>query len=362
MEVTAAVRQGGGIGRYVRELLRALAQLDTATDYKLFYASPSPLPYPLPPLSSNFTARHLPFHDIWLARFWHRFQVPLPVETITGAIDLYHAPDFTLPPTRAKSILTVHDLSFERDPDSAAPGLRTYLKTVVPRSVHRATHVIAVSQATKQDLIELYSVPENKISLLYEGVDTIFRPTPSPAIREKYGIGSNPYIFSVSTIQPRKNYKRLIQALAALPPDYNLVIAGGKGWLYDDIFAEAEKPAVRGRVKFIGFVPDDDLSALYTEAAAFAYPSLYEGFGLPLLEAMACGTPTLTSNVSCLPEVAGGASILVDPLSVDAIAAGLQQCIAERETWVAKGFSRAAQFRWNDVAAQLLALYKTIGL
>jgi glycosyltransferase involved in cell wall biosynthesis len=362
MEVTAAVRQGGGIGRYVRELLRALARLDTATDYKLFYASPTPLPYPLPPLPFNFTARHLPFHDIWLARFWHRFQVPLPVETITGAIDLYHAPDFTLPPTRTKSILTVHDLSFERDPDSTAHGLRTYLKTVVPRSIHRATHVVAVSQATKQDIVELYKVPENKVSVLYEGVDHIFRPTPNSAIRDKYGIGSNPYIFSVSTIQPRKNYKRLIQAMAALPPEYNLVIAGGKGWLYDDIFAEAEKPAVRGRVKFIGFVPDDDLPALYTEAAALAYPSLYEGFGLPLLEAMACGTPTLTSNVSCLPEVAGGASILIDPLNVDDIAAGLQQCLAERETLVTKGFIRAAQFRWDDVATQLLTLYKTIGL
>jgi glycosyltransferase involved in cell wall biosynthesis len=362
MEVTAAVRQGGGIGRYVRELLRAIAQLDTATAYELFYASPTPLPYPLPLLPSNFTTRHLPFHDIWLARFWHRFQIPVPVETVTGPIDLYHAPDFVLPPTRARSLLTVHDLSFERDPESAAPGLRRYLKTVVPRSIHRANHVIAVSEATKRDIVELYQVPENKITVLYEGVDAIFRPTPNPGIRTKYDLGNGPYIFSVSTIQPRKNYQRLIQAMAALPAEYNLVIAGGKGWMYDAIFAEAEQPAIQGRVKFIGFVPDDDLPALYTEAAALAYPSLYEGFGLPLLEAMACGTPTLTSNVSCLPEVAGDAAVLVDPLSVEAIAAGLAQCLHEREAWVAKGFTRAAQFRWNDVAAQLLALYKTIGL
>jgi glycosyltransferase involved in cell wall biosynthesis len=361
LEVTAAVRQGAGIGRYVRELLRALAQLDNVNQYKLFYATPSPIPYPLPPLPANFTARHLPFHDIWLARLWQRAQVPLPVELITGPLDLYHAPDFTLPPVQARSVLTVHDLSFVRDPESAAPGLRDYLNKVVPRSVQRADHIIAVSQATKADLIDLYHTPESKITVLYEGVDSIFKPTPNPAIRDKYALGPTPYIFSISTIQPRKNYVRLIQALAALP-NYNLVIAGGPGWLHEPIYAEADKPAVKGRVKFIGFVPDSDLSSLYTEAAAFAYPSLYEGFGLPLLEAMACGTPTLTSNVSCLPEVAGDAAILVDPYSVEAIAEGLKQTLAQSEILRPKGFARAAQFRWDAVARDLLSLYQSVAL
>jgi glycosyltransferase involved in cell wall biosynthesis len=361
-EATAAVRQGGGIGRYVRELLKAIANLDTENNYRVFYASPSPLPHSLPPLPANFSTRQLPFRDYWLSILWHRAQIPLPVNLVTGPLDLYHAPDFTLPPVRAKSVLTVHDLSFERDPNSATPRLRAYLSRVVPRSVKRADHVIAVSQATKRDLIDLYQTPESKITVLYEGVDPIFKPTPSPAIRLKYNLGSAPFIFSVSTIQPRKNYQRLIQALAALPADYQLVIAGGQGWLYDSIYAEAEKPAVRGRVKFIGFVPDDDLPALYTEAAVFAYPSLYEGFGLPLLEAMACGTPTLTSNISCLPEVAGQAAILVDPLSVDAIAAGLAQTLARRDQLRPLGFARAAQFKWNEVARDLLALYKSIAL
>jgi glycosyltransferase involved in cell wall biosynthesis len=362
LEVTAAVRQGAGIGRYVRELLRALAQLDTTNQYRLFYATPNPVPYPLPALPANFSARHLPFHDIWLARLWHRAQVPLPVETFTGPLDLYHAPDFTLPPVRARSVLTVHDLSFVRDPDSAAPGLRAYLNKVVPRSVQRADHIIAVSQATKADLIDLCHTPESKITVLYEGVDPIFKPTPDPNIRTKYQLGSGPYIFSISTIQPRKNYQRLIQALAALPIEYSLVIAGGPGWLHEPIYAEADNPAVRGRVKFIGFVPDADLPALYTEAAAFAYPSLYEGFGLPLLEAMACGAPTLTSNVSCLPEVAGGAAVLVDPLRVDSIAEGLKQTLVEHDSLRPKGFARASQFRWDSVARDLLSLYQTVAL
>lgn len=357
IEVTAAVRQGSGIGRYVRELLRALARVDAANEYRLFYASPKPLPYSLPPTPPNFSSRHLPFHDIWLARLWHRAQLPIPVELITGPLDVYHAPDFTLPPTGARTLLTVHDLSFVRDPESASPGLRGYLATVVPRSVRRADHIITVSHATKADLVELYRTPESKITVLYEGVDPIFKPTPNPAIRAKYGLGSAPYILSISTIQPRKNYRRLIQAFAQLPAEFNLVIAGSKGWLYDDIFVEAEQPAVRGRVRFVGFVPDDDLPGLYSEAAALAYPSLYEGFGLPLLEAMACGTPTLTSNASCLPEVAGGASLLVDPYSIESIAEGLKQVLAGRDGWIVKGFARAAQFRWDDVAAKLIELY-----
>ncbi len=364
LEVTAAVRQGAGIGRYVRELLRALARVDAANDYRLFYASPNPIPYPLPNLPGQFTTSQLPFHDIWLARFWHRLQLPLPVELITGPLDVYHAPDFTLPPVRARtrSALTIHDLSFVRDPESAAVGLLGYLNTVVPRSVRRADHVIAVSEATKRDLMDLYHTPEEKITVLYEGVDPIFKPTPDPAIRARYRLGSAPYIFSISTLQPRKNYQRLIQAFAALPAEFNLVIAGGKGWRYEDIFAAAEQPTVRGRVHFIGFAPDADLPALYTEAAAFAYPSLYEGFGLPLLEAMACGAPTLTSNVSCLPEIAGGAAVLVDPYRVDSIAAGLQQTLTEPEPWRKRGFERAKQFRWDDVARQLIALYETIRL
>jgi glycosyltransferase involved in cell wall biosynthesis len=358
IEITAAVRQGGGIGRYVREMIRALAHSDAANRYQLFFASPNPVPFPPTPLPQNFSTRHLPFHDIWLARLWHRAQIPVNVEWITGEIDLYHAPDFVLPPTRARSLLTVHDLSFARDPDSAAPTLRDYLNVVVPRSVQRATHIIAVSQATKNDLVELYNTPEEKISVIHEGVDEKFRPAADKAISEKYGMSERPYLFSVSTIQPRKNYKRLIQALAFLPNEFELVIAGGKGWLYDDIFAEAEK--FKGRVRFLGFVPDDDLPALYSGASVFAYPSLYEGFGLPLLEAMACGTPTVASNISCLPEVAADAAVTVSPYHPESIAAGIRAALANRSDLIEKGFARASQFKWQNSARQLIDLYAII--
>jgi glycosyltransferase involved in cell wall biosynthesis len=368
-DATAAVSQGAGIGRYTRELLRALALADTENSYRLFYASRS-VPYPLPPLPANFHVTRLPYHDIWLARLWQRAQAPLPADWITGPIDLFHSPDFTLPPVRrgTRTLLTVHDLSFVRDPASAAPGLRGYLDVVVPRSVARADHILADSAATRADLIELYQTPPEKISVLYCGIHAAFRPVADPltlaAVRARYGLGSAPFILAVSTLQPRKNYARLIQAFARLPDQgVNLVIAGGKGWLFETIFSEVERLHLRERVIFPGFVADEDLPALYSAARLLAYPSLYEGFGLPMLEAMACGTPVVASTASCLPEVAGGAARLVTPTDVEALAAALDQVLADetlRRDLVAKGQTRAGQFSWEQSARQLLAIYREL--
>jgi glycosyltransferase involved in cell wall biosynthesis len=368
-DATAAVSQGAGIGRYTRELLRALAQADTENSYRLFYASRT-VPHPLPPLAANFHVTRLPFHDIWLARLWQRAQAPLPANWITGPIDLFHSPDFTLPPVRrgTRTLLTVHDLSFVRDPASAAPGLRGYLEVVVPRSVARADHILADSAATRADLIELYHTPPEKISVLYCGIHPAFRPVTDAlvlaAVRARYGLGTAPFILAVSTLQPRKNYARLIQAFARLPDQkVKLVIAGGKGWLFEAIFSEVERLRLGARVIFPGFVADEDLPALYSAARLLAYPSLYEGFGLPMLEAMACGTPVVASTASCLPEVAGDAARLVPPTDVDALAAALHAVLTDealRRDLTARGRARAAQFTWEESARQLLATYRRL--
>ncbi|MGQ0602688.1 MAG: glycosyltransferase family 4 protein, partial [Anaerolineales bacterium] len=219
LDITAAVSQGAGIGRYTRELLRALSAADTHHQYQLFFASQT-RPHALPPLAPNFHITALPFHDIWLARVWHRARLPIPVQLITGPLDLFHSPDFTLPPVfgGTRTLLTVHDLSFVRDPASAAPTLRRYLNTVVPRSVARADHILADSQATKDDLIDLYQTPAEKVTVLYSGVEAAFRPVTDPArlaiVRAKYKLGAEPFIFAISTLQPRKNFVRLIQAFA----------------------------------------------------------------------------------------------------------------------------------------------------
>ena len=371
LDVTSAVQQGGGIGRYTRELLRALARADPYSHYRLFFASQH-RPHALPPLGPNFHVTALPFNDIWLARLWHRARAPLSVEWLTGPLDIFHSPDFTLPPTRrgTRTLLTVHDLTFVRDPASAAPGLLRYLTDVVPRSVARAQHVIAVSQATRTDLMELYNTPPEKISVIYEGVSDDFAPITDPAalaaVRAQYHLGDAPFILAVGTLQPRKNYTRLIQAFSSLVirhPSVHLVIAGGPGWLSDSIFAEVERLRLPGRVLFPGFVTDADLPALYSAARALAYPSIYEGFGLPLLEAMACGTPVVTSTAACLPEIAGGAALLVSPTDVDALAHALDQLLSAetlRADLIAKGLARAREFTWAQAAKEVLGLYARV--
>ena len=373
-DATSAVRQGGGIGRYTRELLRALAAADTLSNYRLFFASRSH-PHPLPPLPSNFHVTPLPLDDIWLVRVWHRARLPLPVNWLTGPIDLFHSPDFTLPPVRrgTRTLLTVHDLSFIRDPESATPVLRHYLNAVVPRSVARADHVLADSQATRADLVELYRTPAEKISVLYSGVHESFQPVTDPAtlaaVRARYGLGDAPFVLAVGTLQPRKNYVRLIQAFAAISnlqprtSNLHLVIAGDKGWRYDAIFAEVEKLGLGDRVRFPGFVADADLPALYSAARVLAYPSIYEGFGLPMLEAMACGTPVVASTASCMPEVAGDAALLVPPTDVDGLAAALDLALTDealRADLIVKGRARARQFSWAKSAQQLLEIYRAV--
>jgi len=264
----------------------------------------------------------------------------------------------------------VHDLSFVRAPETSTPVLKAYLDRVVPRSARRATHVLADSQATKDDLIELYGMPPEKITVLLSGVNPEFKPVTDTnslrAVRQRYQIPDNPYILSIGTVQPRKNYARLITALAALGPaheDVHLVIAGGRGWLDSPIFRAVYDQGLEDRVHFIGFARDEDLPALYSGAACLAYPSLYEGFGFPVLEAMACATPVVTSTISSMPEVAGDAALLVDPYSVEAIAEALGRLLSDselRETLVRRGIAQAAQFTWGRTARQLREVYDSI--
>lgn len=371
IDYTSAVRQRGGIGRYTRELVQALAALDQANDYILLVQDrPGRADAPK---AANFCLRPTWVSEPWLTRLWQRLGLPLPVEVFTGPVDIFHSPDFVLPPTRqgTRTLLTVHDLSFIRDPDSATPALRAYLERVVPRSVARADHILADSAATRQDLITLYDVPGEKVSVLYSGVSAAFRPVRDAArlaeVCARYGL-RRPYILSLGTLQPRKNYIRLMRAFARARRspalrDYQLVIAGGKGWLYAAIFAEVERLGLRDSVLFPGFVADADLPALYSAAALFVYPSLYEGFGLPVLEAMACGTPTVVSNASSLPEVAGDAALLVDPYDEAALAQALEQALSDeglRARLVARGLEQARRFTWAAAAGQLLRLYQEL--
>lgn len=374
IDVTSALTQGGGIGRYTRELVRAIAALDSKNEYRLFSAKSSavlPVPNPLPG-GKNIVHKTAPLDEKWLYRLWYRLRWPLPVQLVTGQIDLFHSPDFVLPPVsgRIPTLLTVHDLSFVHFPHVYTTTLVNYLNRVVPWSIKRAQHILADSQATKQDLKAIWDVPEEKITVLYSGVDARFKPIEDTriltAVREKYALGQAPYVFTVGTIQPRKNYQMLIRAFAhiAHSHEHNLVIAGGQGWLYDEILEEVHVQNLVGRVLFTGFVDDDDLPALYSSASLFVFPSLYEGFGLPLLEAMACGVPVISSNTSCLPEVAGRAAVLLPPDKqtawIEAMRALLDNPV-DRAQLVASGYGQVQQFTWEKSAQQLLNIYGRFG-
>jgi glycosyltransferase involved in cell wall biosynthesis len=368
LDYTPAFEQTGGIGRYVRELTAALARVDSFNNYRCFIAGASFANLPTPP-GDNFIWKPTVITPKWLDRIWRRAGIPLPVETFTGPVDLFHATDFVLPPTRSsvRTLLTVHDLSFVRVPNTASPPLKAYLDSVVPRSVEAADHILADSEATKEDLIELYGTTEDRITVLYSGVNQRFCPVEDSEklakVLARYGLTGVNYILSVGTIQPRKNFSRVIEALSALRRmghDLHYAIAGGSGWLEDEMWRTIERKNMNEYVHMLGFVEDRELPALYTGARILAMVSLYEGFGLPILEAMVCGTPVITSDLSSLPEVAGQAALLVNPYDTDAIRDAILKLETDsfsRMSLIEAGYEQAKKFNWERAATQLKSIY-----
>ena len=312
IDYTAAINQTAGIGRFVRSLVGALAELDHETQYVLLHAAPNDGTLPQLPSAPNFARRPIRFtqrhHDI----VWHRLRLPLPVDLLTGPIEVFHSPDFVLPPVRnATSVLTVHDLAFLMRPECADASLREYLETAVPRSVQRADFVLADSENTRNDVVCLLGVDPARVSVVPGGVDPAFTPVEDEQrlldARERLELDNAPFILSVGVIEPRKNLPLLFEAYRLLRDrrklPHRLVVVGRRGWLWEDTLEAAEASPYRDDIQFVGYIPDIDLPALYSAAEVFAFPSLYEGFGLPPLEAMACGTPVVGTPRGSVPEV-----------------------------------------------------------
>jgi len=372
IDYTPALRQQAGIGRIIRGQIQALLALQPPFDLRLFVvgkATPAERAAALLPLHTT------PLSERNMVRLWHRLGAVWPrVETFTGGpLTLFHATDFVLAPSRAKyQLVTVHDLAFLFYPEAAMPSLHRYLHVVVPRSVRRADHLLADSHHTARDLQEVWQIPAERITVVQGAVDhSHFRPVTDPAalaaVRARYGLDERPFILGLSSLQPRKNFARLIEAFqqarqtARLP--HRLVIGGGKGWLYDAIFAKVQELKLEGEVLFPGFIADQDLPALYSAADFFAYPSLYEGFGLPVIEALACNTPVLTADNSCLPEAGGPGARYVNAEDVESIAAGIVELATDRALHAQlrqAGRAHAAQFTWQRSAAQLLGAYQQV--
>ncbi len=285
-------------------------------------------------------------------------------------VNLFHSPDF-VPPLRYKgrSVITIHDLAFLIYPHFLTKdGARYYGQ--IDRAVRRADHIIAVSHSTKNDLVRMLGVAEERITVIHEAADPRMRPIPRAEALQRvqalYGVPDD-FILFVSTIEPRKNVGGLLRAYRRLRDDYRLtpalVLAGSPGWLNDDVHALVNQLNLKEHTYFLGRVETNDLPYLYNAARCLVHPAFYEGFGLTPLEAMACGTPTIVSNVSSLPEVVGDAALLVDPNQDEEITVALWRILTDKDLAASlrmKAQQRAASFSWRRAAEQTMAVYRKV--
>ncbi len=368
LDLSAAVHHRAGIGRYTQELLAALVALDPAVTYSVFYNRPVDA-RPDPP-ADRLPALTVPWGDKpWRLRVLLSHLLRRPQDSLLPGIDLFHATDHLLPYLgRAPGIFTLYDVTYLLT-DTHATLNRAFLTLMMPRFLQHAHGVIAISESTRRDMLRHYRVDERKVRVIYGGVAPRFQPaTPDvmAQVRQKYNLPEH-FILAVGTIEPRKNLVRLLEAYRSLldrGSDVGLVIAGRTGWRSEGFFERLAALRLAERVTLLGPFPDAELPALYSAADVLAFPSLYEGFGLPVLEAMACGTPVVASNTSAIPEVAGEASILVPPQDVAALAAALERVLADatlRADLRVRGLAQAARFTWQRSAEATLALYRSIG-
>ncbi len=369
IDYTAAIHQGAGIGSYVRNLVAALLAEDDSNQYTLL-TSGRPTPEHPFPSAPNVRGRSILIPDRYLNILWYRWRLPVPATLFSGAMDLYHGPDFVLPPLgkKVRKIVTIHDLAFLEHPEYAVPSLAAYLRKVVPESVAMADVVTTVSSEVNRTLVEHFQTPREKIIVIPNGVAPYFRRITDPIIlnatRQKFGL-KHPLLLGVGTLEPRKNHLGLIKAFyQAQKQKYGpamLAIAGGSGWLYEETRNLVAELKLERKVRFLGRVTDLELVTLYSMADVFAFPSFFEGFGIPPLEAMACGAPVITSNTSSLPEVAGDAALLVDPNDVNALARAILNILGNeqlRAELVKKGYQRVQQYTWAMSARKVLKIYQ----
>lgn len=358
----AAVTRRTGTEMYSLHLLRALLRLPAAHTYRLY--SNGPLPGGLlwdGAVPSNVELRPIPFRRLWT-------HLRLSAEVLTRPPDVLFVPAHVLPLCHGpRAVVTLHDLGYLHYPAAHPARDRWYLHWSTRWSARQAAQVIAVSGATRDDLVAQYGIPVDKIRVVHLVRDEPLAPVRDAArlaeVRSRYGLRDR-YLLYIGTLQPRKNLARIIRAYAQLRshPELGtvqLVLGGKKGWLYDDLFAEVDRLGLGADVVFPGYIPDADLPALLSAATAFVFPSLYEGFGIPVLEAGGCGLPVITSNTSSLPEVAGDAALLVDPHDVDAIADAMYRIVTDdalREELTRKGLENVKRFSWEKCARETLAV------
>ena len=334
-------RQRTGDESYVSALLGELPQLDGELRFAAVTRHPKRVPDGVEAI--ELPARSQPWRMSW--------SLPRLLRRLRPAVT--HFQHVIAPGSPSPAVVTIHDLSFERDPKLMGPRDRFFFRTMVPRSVRRADRVIAVSGQTKQDVIEHYGVEERKIAVIANGVDDAFSPEGQPH-------DGPPYLLFVGALQARKDPLVAIEALSLIDSDLRLLLVGPDKGAASEARREVARLGLNGRVEFTGHVEKPALAALYRGAQALVFPSRYEGFGLPVLEAMASGTPVVATSAGAIPEVAGDAAVLVAPGDPAAIAAGVEHAIADRDRLVRAGLERARLYSWTEAARQTLAVYRDL--
>ena len=353
-----------GVGNYIKSLVSGLSRIDSENEYFLF-ASPHNIGH-IKPLPSNFRAELAPGNrGIRLA--WE--QTVLPLRLKQYRIDVYHGPMYIAPLLKTcQQVVSVLDMTFHLTPRSHSWHKRIYFRSMIPAMVRRSDCVITISESTKRDIIALLGAEEEKLRVIHLGTDPRFTPVRDDAqlakVRKKYNLPRD-FVLFVGLIEPRKNLETLVDAYCAdsLSSQFDLVLAGGLGWGYSGLMQKIASSRVAECIRMPGYIADADLPALYSAAKAFVYPSLYEGFGLPVLEAMACGAAVITSSISSMPEVAGDAAILVPPHDRGALTSALQRVLRDkafRDDLSRRARERAQLFTWEETARKTLEAYKAV--
>jgi glycosyltransferase involved in cell wall biosynthesis len=377
LDVSSVAGQRTGGGRYAYQLARGLAAVDRKNRYLLyptFYylVHPEHRLAPLPEARNMRTAlRWLPPELV--TYLWRVDRPDAFKERLLGGVDLVHSTTYCAPLFRSRRkrlVVTIYDLTFVTHPEYHLPANVAHCLEGTRLAIERADMLIAISESVRRDLIERMHAPAERIVVTPLAADPrlarVTDPTVLDRARRRYRLPER-FVLFLGAMEPRKNLLRLIEAWAALKPavrrETALVVAGAQGWLNDSVRARVETLELADRVHLAGYVEDEDLAALYSLATVFAYPSLWEGFGLPVLEAMACGTPVLTSDISSLPEVAGAAAVLVPPTDVEAIADGLLRLLEDaalRADLTERGRRQAGSFSWERCARETLSAYNSV--
>jgi len=367
LDVSSAVHAKAGIGRYAASLARALIARFPGR-FALFYnrerGTQPPAGLEMVP-ARTVRAGYKP----WRMAVWLGQLAGVGFNRLVPGAELFHATEHLLPPLRGvPTVLTVHDMIFKLFPQHQKLLNYLYLNATMPLYCRRADALITVSEHSRRDIIAHYHLDPARVTVVYEAAAAEFAPAPPQAVaevRRRYGLPDR-FLIHVGTIEPRKNLTRLVEALQSLRPGgliIPLLVVGGRGWLYNEFFRRLEELEVRDSVRFTGYVPSADLPLLYNAATVAVLPSVYEGAGLPVLEAMACGTPVVCSRTSALPEMGGEAARYFDPYDVAAMAEAIRAVWTDadlRATMRDQGLQQAARFSWERAAEETLAVYKNI--